>query len=276
MSTYPKIIHQIWLQGEDQIPSKYHSYILSIKQLHEKWEYKLWDDKKISGLLQKYPIWKEIYDGFPFLHQKVDYAKYVILWDQGGTYLDIDVIALKSLDPLLDRLFNESAFSSILPSNTVLQTDSKKQKQLIVSALRTNLFENCIVCQRSECLNNGVIISTPQCVVLLEIINHINLNNKCSSLTPRFFCIMRTTGPSMFTQVIDGSPNKDLVVVLPAEYFEPCIKTFCEITENTYLKHVHANTWMSESVQAFQSFYLKYRWWTLFVFLALIIYLFAK
>jgi mannosyltransferase OCH1-like enzyme len=243
---YPKIIHQIWLQGEDQVPSKYDSYIQSVKQLHADWEYKLWDDKKISALLDKYPDWKIIYDGFPYLHQKVDYAKYVILWEQGGTYLDIDVIALKALDPLINRL---------------------AASQLIVSALRTNFFENCIVCQRAECINNGVIISKPQSVVLLEIIDHINKNNSCSSITPKFFCIMRTTGPSMFTQVIDASPNKDQVVILPAEYFEPCIKTFCEITENTYLKHVHANTWMSDSLQAFHSFYLEYRWWILLGFL---------
>lgn len=255
---YPRIIHQIWFQGETQIPIKYTTYIKSIKELHlgsefkKSWEYKLWDNIKILKLLAKYPKWKKIYNGFPYLHQKVDYAKYLILWFYGGVYIDIDVIALKSLEPLLDKIFSTS------------------KTQMIVSELKTNFIENCIVCQKSRCINNGVIISQPRCNVLLEIIDHICANSTCSSFMPKFFCILRTTGPSIFTTIIDKSPNKAEVMILPCEYFEPCIKTHCEITENTYLKHVHANTWISESVQSFQNFYLQYRF-ILFIFIFIFI-----
>ena len=42
----PKIIHQIWWQGEKSIPEKYLSYIESWKTNHPDFKYMFWDEKK--------------------------------------------------------------------------------------------------------------------------------------------------------------------------------------------------------------------------------------
>ena len=42
-----KKIHQIWFQGEKNIPSKYNKYINSVKNKNPGWDYKLHDESDI-------------------------------------------------------------------------------------------------------------------------------------------------------------------------------------------------------------------------------------
>ena len=92
---FPKIIHQIWLQGIDVIPSKYINNIETIKQFNPDYQHIIWDEKSILEIINTNDSWKKTYFSFKHLHQKVDYARYVILWLKGGLYIDIDVTALK-------------------------------------------------------------------------------------------------------------------------------------------------------------------------------------
>ena len=51
MSEIPKIIHQIWLQGERDIPDKYKPDIKKLVELNRDFSYYLWD---ITTLYLKY------------------------------------------------------------------------------------------------------------------------------------------------------------------------------------------------------------------------------
>ena len=44
----PHIIHQIWFQGEDNIPKKYPNYSKSWKEMNPKFKYIFWDGEKIG------------------------------------------------------------------------------------------------------------------------------------------------------------------------------------------------------------------------------------
>ena len=99
----PKIIHQIWLQGEIDIPKKYLSKTQRIKDMHQTWKYYFWDDVSIVDLLSKNTIWLNTYHKLNYLHQKVDYARYIILYIYGGVYIDMDVKMVKPLDSLLQK-----------------------------------------------------------------------------------------------------------------------------------------------------------------------------
>ena len=43
----PNILHQIWMQGEKNIPSKYLLNVKKNKTLNQGYEYKLWDEALI-------------------------------------------------------------------------------------------------------------------------------------------------------------------------------------------------------------------------------------
>ena len=51
-----KIIHQIWFQGEKNIPEKYKPYIESIKKHNKEFNYILWDDQSLQELAKNIVI----------------------------------------------------------------------------------------------------------------------------------------------------------------------------------------------------------------------------
>src|SRR5438105_4266380 len=104
----PKIIHQIWLQGSDNnnnpinIPDDYPNFTDSWKQMNKEFTYVLWDDDKIMALMkEKFPFLIQKYNSLPRFIQKVDIAKFMILYTYGGIYVDLDLECLKSVNDLL-------------------------------------------------------------------------------------------------------------------------------------------------------------------------------
>jgi squalene-hopene/tetraprenyl-beta-curcumene cyclase len=104
----PKIIHQIWTQGIDKVPAKYHSYINGWKSLDKYgYTYKCWDDDSIKEIISLFDISLiEIYNYFNLPQQRSDLGRYIIIYLFGGFYVDIDIEPTgKSLNSLLDYNF---------------------------------------------------------------------------------------------------------------------------------------------------------------------------
>ena len=100
----PKIIHQIWTQGCDNIPEKYHKYTQSWKSKKD-YQYICWSDTTIKELIEKYDkSLIPVYDYFTLPQQRSDFGRYLILYLYGGFYVDIDTEAGNmSLDVLLNN-----------------------------------------------------------------------------------------------------------------------------------------------------------------------------
>ena len=105
-------------------------------------KYCLWSEKDVKKLLNKpkNKQYKKLYNDFdkhplgqPI--QKIDFARYLILWNLGGIYIDLDICIIdddKKVNKLKD-LFNKDNFfvrwdTSNLPYNALLGT--KKETQL--------------------------------------------------------------------------------------------------------------------------------------------------
>ena len=98
----PRIIHQTW--KSDEIPDEWKPYQHSWRHAHPGWEYKLWTDEANRRLVaDRYPWFLPTYDAFPRDIQRVDAAKYLIVYTYGGVYADLDCECLKPLDPLTSR-----------------------------------------------------------------------------------------------------------------------------------------------------------------------------
>tara|TARA_B100000795_G_C22679668_1_gene391252 strand:- start:553 stop:741 length:189 start_codon:yes stop_codon:yes gene_type:complete len=48
-----KIVHQIWFQGKDKIPEKYHNNLKKTKNTLKNWRHIIWDDESIQKELKK-------------------------------------------------------------------------------------------------------------------------------------------------------------------------------------------------------------------------------
>ena len=246
-----KIIHQIWLQGQNNMPEKFLKKVNKIKNFHLLWKYYFWDDIAIINLLSKNKEWIETYYKLLYLHQKVDYAKYVILYEYGGVYIDIDVEIVKPLDNLLQ---NNSEYD------------------LIVSRINLTTFESLLYCNRNICINNGIILANPKEITLEKIINNI-IKNPTTGLPPliKFSYINNTTGPKMFTKLILNNNNNKIKILEP-EFLEPLVLGTGDITDNTYAIHEHNGSWVNESFKKFSIFYIQNK---NFIFLFYIIIIFS-
>ena len=242
----PKIIHQIWMQTKKKIPEKFNNNIESIKKYHQNYKYILWDEIKILKLIFQNKKWTEIYYKFSYLHQKIDFAKYIILYLYGGIYIDIDVEVVKSFDLLLDKYNNED---------------------LIISKLNLSTSESYITNFYFESYNNGVIIAKKNSIVMDNLINYIINNYDKITNFNKVFYINLTTGPSIFTFVININKNK--TIILNSEYLEPCNRNNCNITENTITVHRHELSWIPEIFKICIDFYLQNK----YLFIIIIIFI---
>jgi len=243
----PKIIHQIWMQGYENISDINKEKIKNTKNIHYNWIYILWDDKKIEELLNAENNIEYItkYNKFIYMHQKIDFAKILILKNYGGIYIDIDCDVIKNLNDLFEKI---------------------NGYDFIISKLYTNndIISNYIICHKfNECYNNGIIVSKAN----IEICSYLmdNFLYECQCYEIKLSCIQNTTGPPIFNTIIDkyiknnhNNDNKNKILFLPYYYFEPCSEPKCKINENTYIVHKHELSWLSESQKKIFNFVLCY------------------
>ena len=102
----PKKIHYIWLSKENayinvDLPDKYNKYIDSIKYNNKNFDIKFWSGEDIIKLINlKFPSFLDFYKKLPLIC-KCDFARFLIIYLEGGVYIDVDFFCRKNLEPLL-------------------------------------------------------------------------------------------------------------------------------------------------------------------------------
>ena len=97
-----KNIHQIWLNG--QVPGRYSKWVQSVKECHPEWKYRLWDSNSIRDLISsKFSWFLPTYDSYSYDIQRCDSARYFILYEYGGIYIDLDIECYMNVEPLINN-----------------------------------------------------------------------------------------------------------------------------------------------------------------------------
>jgi hypothetical protein len=105
------ILHQIWMQGASNIPSKYIPWMNRWKQLHLSWDIRLWDETSINALIQQwFPEYWRIYKNIKQLIIRCDIARAIILYVHGGVYVDCDTKPTTNIDALIDTKTTKHVF----------------------------------------------------------------------------------------------------------------------------------------------------------------------
>jgi inositol phosphorylceramide mannosyltransferase catalytic subunit len=131
----PKKIHQIYGIFDDGVPIEdipiFKEYTMKTKQFaeHYGYEYKLWDLRECELLLvEHFPHYIELWNNFRYGIQRADFIRYLILFIEGGWYIDCDVYPLHDLTPLLNKFHVFTTWSSDsrrLPYNAVMGTTDR-------------------------------------------------------------------------------------------------------------------------------------------------------
>lgn len=262
----PKLIHQIWFQGKENMPDH-------LKEYHESWvknnpDYHIivWDEQKINKEVDKFfdTSITELYYSYDHMIQKIDLAKYIILYKYGGAYIDMDTKSLKRLD--------DSFFQSY---------------DLIVSKLPDTYTFRCFLALGgnsifSETINNGAIIACIENKVILETIYEAKRNkNSIYKNVSKTLYVYISTGPICLTNAtynyISNNPNHKIKIVNNT-YFEGCDvieieNNNCKIPDNAIGIHLYENSWITDnenSIKKFLGFLIKYLKYII-IFIVLII-----
>lgn len=91
----PKIIHNIWLQGYDNLPNTIKIQHNNIKKLNPEWEFTVWDNNMIEKLLKKYPKIYDKYRNAANYSRNINATKsyivrYIIMKEYGGIYCNVE------------------------------------------------------------------------------------------------------------------------------------------------------------------------------------------
>lgn len=95
----PKIIHYCWFGGKD-LPQSAKNCLESWKKYCPDYEIKRWDESNFD--IEENKFVSQAYHAKKYAFVS-DYARFKILIEDGGIYLDTDVELLKPLDDLLDN-----------------------------------------------------------------------------------------------------------------------------------------------------------------------------
>jgi mannosyltransferase OCH1-like enzyme len=116
-----KIIHQIYISDNNEQPSdKIQKQIKKLKKLYNNYEYKLYNNEDCRELIKKTVFGSfavEIYDAIAPYAFKADFARYLILYTQGGYYYDISICPEYKFESDLDAILYESLPDPLITNN---------------------------------------------------------------------------------------------------------------------------------------------------------------
>lgn len=227
------IIHQIWMQGEANLPPKYRAYATRLRELNPEMPYRLWSEPELERVCASIsPRCHQAWRACRYMHQRVDFGRYCLVYVYGGVTVDMDAKPLKPFKPLLDRLPRDALVVSRFPVNTVEASLLSMQRQ-------------------TWWLNNATLIAhrprNRACRVLIDRVADRILGAWWVDAVPRSVAIAYTTGPMFFMHVFRDVLPRDSFVALPHTYLEPCsgFHDQCRVPPEAILDHDHDGTWQS-------------------------------
>lgn len=94
----PKIIHQTY-KTLDSIPGKWLAPQQLVRSHNPEFDYLFWTDESLRIFIQtNYPSFLPTYDSYPYTIQRIDAARYFLLYHYGGFYIDLDIGEHTQLD----------------------------------------------------------------------------------------------------------------------------------------------------------------------------------
>jgi mannosyltransferase OCH1-like enzyme len=96
----PPVLHQTW--KDPFVPEPFDRMARSWRDRHKDWEYVLWTDEMNRQFIHDhFPAFLPVYDGYETNIQRVDAARYFVLYRLGGFFIDMDFECLANIEPLL-------------------------------------------------------------------------------------------------------------------------------------------------------------------------------
>ena len=93
-----KIVHQTW--KDKNIPPQTEKYVNLVKKYTPGYEYKFWTDEDIEEFIEDHPL-KPLYDMLSPRIKQIDLFKYLVVYEHGGLFIDLDIELFRDPTPIL-------------------------------------------------------------------------------------------------------------------------------------------------------------------------------
>jgi mannosyltransferase OCH1-like enzyme len=293
IKTFNKELSIIWFQGEENIPkSVFRENLSNWRLLNPDWKINLIDEKILRNACKQYSIeCLQIFDSFDLLHLKIDFGRYVLLYLNGGGYVDMDCYALRSLDK--SSVFNEF----------INQFNNGYHRNILgLSMVNVDTIESFVFIGNSYIINNAIMFSSKNNPVLknlidtiirkvLKIISCFNEKNFAGNRIISFkrfnnsiySNIQKITGPYFLNKFIKKFINArqvnkmSFIKIFPHYIFEPAQPFgLADIQDETIAIHKFEMSWMSNNIKNMYSLYYKIKPYLAIIPIFLIVYLLTK
>ncbi|KAK3590014.1 hypothetical protein CHS0354_041039 [Potamilus streckersoni] len=193
-----RIIHQTWKNRT--IPGSFQPWMRSFWKNHPDWEYHFWTDEASKKIIQETHSYLLPYFGnYSKPIFRADAIRYVLLYEFGGVYADIDMKSLRPLDPFIRKY---SCFIGQEPhEHPIIQSN--------FDGLACNAF---MACKKGHPFMKQLIESLP---------SFYHFPNMLAATGPHFVTVN-------YRNYIAANPNIDYmgeygVYLTPPEYFFPSL-----------------------------------------------------
>jgi hypothetical protein len=218
----PRIVHFIWLQGEDHMRSHACEYWENVRRtrhiMGETWRVILWDELSLIPVMTAIDpaVWAR-YRSLDQFAMKADLARFCLLKIYGGIYLDADFIVHRHLGPLIHLA--DEAFVAM----------RRCQLGSFVHSLLNGTLSS-----RPESLQTYILISPPGCRLWTLMIEHILTFRRQHAFEPNGLYYTRFTCLNALGRAVDRYRRE--------EPNGPPVLFITHLTEH-YGKHVGKGDW---------------------------------
>lgn len=222
--TVPLIMHRMWRDdhilddNNSELPANWTKAFTHCNEQYRKrnWTTILWTDESIRVFMNEhYPYFIPVYDSYPYNIQRIDAARYFILYHYGGGYMDLDVGCQK-----------RRSLNDLISSMTQLK------KEALVPLTEPIGF------------SNDVLFATKSSPFFKALIDA--LPSKNTWYGSPYLTVLYSTGPMFLSlQFMRMSPEKqnEVLVLSPELYTRK---------RTRYFRHLRGSTWHSSDARAVQ------------------------
>jgi mannosyltransferase OCH1-like enzyme len=244
----PKIFSQTWKTYN--LPEKFMEYRQKWIDMLPDYTFEFYDDNDLRNLVKNIvPQYLQAYDMFSQNIERVDFARYVMMYATGGVYADLDTYPLKSIDKWISM------------NKIVLGTEPHEHS--------FDLYN------RETVLCNAFMISPPGQKLWLDFMDYIIENYE------PYFLPVETSGPMALTRFYEKYPEKfkDVVITEPCVFYPLTgagkVTEGCNMEKDSYVVHVWSSTWNGPILSSPLWFNKRYWCYAIFILLLFLIFWFS-
>ena len=227
----PEKVHQIYeTKPGARISRRLGEWLAGVSREHRAagMEYKLWDNARQNDLFvgHHFPGWYEQYRSLPFDVQRWDILRLMILYIEGGIYIDTDVECYKSTLPLVENV--EGCAFALEPQ---AHADEFRMPYLV---------------------GTYFIAAKPGDIAIYKLIEFLLARTMVKWSTHQPTQVMKSTGAFAVTEFLQTAGRLFNIALIDSRYTSPVaakdipdyLKGRCfEVVDEAYLVHLYVSSW---------------------------------